>query len=431
MKKVQGWCKVRYEDFLEDDHMSKHQIHLTKHDVQNYPRPEQGMLRLWDSEIEGLYVLIPAAGKRTAYFRYRIQGRQRDFRIGRIDRLSLKAIRDEAKKCAARVELGQDIQEARNAAKLALREAKNNQGAPNLQLFGDFYQHYYIDYAKATLKDYRKRLRAIEFNFSQWFDKRLDEINVPLVASWRNHKLATPVTVGKGDNQKQRERTTGAINRPVGYLKALLSVAYEEAELLDHHPLDRLKPLKEPRHKRDRFLTNEEFKRLRNSLRGRDDYLPVLIELGINTGLRLNEMLTLEWGSVDLRNQTLTVESHYAKSKRKRTVPLNNSITAVIRDWKLRTQRFGPWVFTNPNTDNHYVSIYRAWNTAMQEAGIENFVRHDLRRTFGSWLAERGESIYVIKNLLGHSSVKVTEESYAYLQDKSQRDAVERLEAIA
>ena len=381
---------MRNGDSMEDDLMSKHEIHFTKHDVINYPRPKGGTIRLWDEEVEGLYVFIPAKGKLTAYFRYRFNGRQRDFRIGRIDRLSIKAIRDEAKKCAAKVELGHDPQEARNAAKLALQDAKKNQNAPKLIMFGDFFRHYYTDYAKANLKDYRKRLNAIEFNFSEWFDKRLDEINVPLVTSWRNHKMVTPVIVGKGNNQKQRERTPGAINRPVGYLKALLSVAYEQAELIDHHPLDRLKPLKEPRHKRDRFLTDEEFRRLRNSLRGRDDYLPVLIELGINTGLRLNEMLTLEWNSVDLKNQMLTVESHYAKSKRKRTVPLNQTITMVLRDWKLRTQRFGPWVFTNPNTENHYISIYRAWNTAMQEAGIENFVRHDLRRTFGSWLAERG-----------------------------------------
>ena len=63
----------------------------------------------------------------------------------------------------------------------------------------------------------------------------------------------------------------------------------------------------------------------------------------------------------------------------------------------------------------------------MKKADIQDFVRQDLRRTFGSWLAERGESIYVIKNLLGHSTVQVTESHYAYLQDESQRKAVNRL----
>ena len=409
---------------------SLNKVHITKAVIQRVSLPIHGALRIWDTEIANLFVRIPPSGNAVAYYRYRIFSRRRDYRIGRLDRLSMKMIREEAKKVAAKVELGQDPQHERNELKEKRQAELRKEMANRATTLGGFYDLYYTDYAKAHLKDFERRLRSLDNNFQHWFEWPMETITAAEVSQWRNKMLNTPVIRGKGLNRKESPRTPAAVNRPIAYLKALLTVASDEAEVIDRNPLAKLKPLREPQNPRKRFLTVEEYQRLLTVLKKREDYFPVFVELGIHTGLRMNEMLTLTWNNINFQDKQLLVESQYAKSKRKRTVPLNDRILLILKSWKIQAQCLGPWVFTNPDTQNHMVSVNRTWKVVMKEAGIKDFVRQDLRRTFGSWLAEHGESIYVIKDLLGHSTVQVTENHYAYLQDGSKCQAVRKLSSI-
>jgi integrase len=71
-------------------------------------------------------------------------------------------------------------------------------------------------------------------------------------------------------------------------------------------------------------------------------------------------------------------------------------------------------------------SFKTSWKSTLGRAGIENFRIHDLRHTFASWLVMQGESIYVVKDLLGHASITQTE-IYAHLAPDQGRQAVQRL----
>jgi len=83
-----------------------------------------------------------------------------------------------------------------------------------------------------------------------------------------------------------------------------------------------------------------------------------------------------------------------------------------------------PWVF---GYEWGKITTFKtSWTTARRCAGIEDFRIHDLRHTFASWLVMQGESIYVVKELLGHASVTQTE-IYAHLAPSQTREAVQRL----
>lgn len=54
------------------------------------------------------------------------------------------------------------------------------------------------------------------------------------------------------------------------------------------------------------------------------------------------------------------------------------------------------------------LNVQRDFRKACRKAGIENFVFHDLRHTFGTWLAQNGVDIYTIARYMGHEDLEST-----------------------
>lgn len=64
---------------------------------------------------------------------------------------------------------------------------------------------------------------------------------------------------------------------------------------------------------------------------------------------------------------------------------------------------------------------------ATQKAKLKDVNIHTLRHTFASYLAQKGQSVYVLKELLGHSEIKTTQ-IYTHLSGQNLREAVKCLE---
>ncbi len=89
-------------------------------------------------------------------------------------------------------------------------------------------------------------------------------------------------------------------------------------------------------------------------------------------------------------------------------------------DWDI----VGTDMYTNADPHVLRTSFY----TVLEKVGIENLWLHDLRRTFGTRLAQAGVDLYKISKLLGHRDIKATVQRYAYHCPDSLRDGVEILE---
>ncbi len=99
----------------------------------------------------------------------------------------------------------------------------------------------------------------------------------------------------------------------------------------------------------------------------------------------------------------------------------------MIGGRSLRSQNGkGDYVFTNPRTETHYVEIKRAFNSALDEADIEDFHFHDLRHTYASRLVRNGVDLNTVKELLGHSSITTTQR-YLHSQAEQKKRAVNSL----
>ena len=86
-----------------------------------------------------------------------------------------------------------------------------------------------------------------------------------------------------------------------------------------------------------------------------------------------------------------------------------------------------PWP-RHPHKDGRRIGdVKRGFTTACRRAGITDFQIHDLRHTCAAWLVSAGAPLTEVRDLLGHSTVKMTER-YAHLAPENVRAAVTLLE---
>jgi integrase len=71
--------------------------------------------------------------------------------------------------------------------------------------------------------------------------------------------------------------------------------------------------------------------------------------------------------------------------------------------------------------------VKKSFDTACKRAGISDFPMHDMRHTCAAWLVSSGVSLIEVRDLLGHSTIKMTER-YAHLAPENLRKAVRTLE---
>ncbi|MFA8308317.1 tyrosine-type recombinase/integrase [Burkholderia pseudomallei] len=160
----------------------------------------------------------------------------------------------------------------------------------------------------------------------------------------------------------------------------------------------------------------------------RQPHLRNFVRLALSTGCRKNELLALEWHRVDFERSHFRLECEHTKNGKRRLVPLNSGALSALRDqrdWVARHCTGSEWVFAS-SSGRRVGNLQKGFVAACARAGIENFRIHDLRHTFASWLVMEGVSLYVVKDLLGHSSITVTER-YAHLSPDQGHVAVQRL----
>ena len=144
------------------------------------------------------------------------------------------------------------------------------------------------------------------------------------------------------------------------------------------------------------------------------------------TGARKGELINLWWENVNLEKKYITIIStkeYKTKTGEKRTVPLNPSALQIIKRQKGINDKY---VFTGKEGNKiNQDKPYRALKTALKKGKIEGNI-HKFRHTFASHLVIAGESLYAVKELLGHKDIKHTM-IYAHLSPNKMQSVVTKL----
>lgn len=171
------------------------------------------------------------------------------------------------------------------------------------------------------------------------------------------------------------------------------------------------------------FWDEKEVRHFLNFIKQRHPTHHLLFRFLLNTGVRIGEAFALAWDDVDLKKGSICIRRNLnkvsgkiearTKSNRIRYIGLNPDL---VRDLSQAKTDSAELVFANESGRPMCLSnIYaRCFLPAMRNASLKRIRIHDLRHTFAAHFVMNGGSIYDLKQILGHSDIKMTER-YAHL----------------
>ena len=262
----------------------------------------------------------------------------------------------------------------------------------------------------------RDRYKSSAANLVTFFgDSRLDHISTTRIEEFKRARHLNGVK-------------TATINRDLRYLAQILKQAARE-RYIGRSPFDLAKffgnEIRERR--KPHILSYEEQETL---LAVAPPRIRVLTVLGVETGMRTGEMLSLRWEDIDFLGDVVRIE----KSKSMagiRNVPMTVFCKAELLRWRtLAGPQFSEWAFPALSNPRHPLQGgWQAWATALRKARIVFFPIYNLRHTFASRMTAAGVSPITIAQMLGHSSTQIVPR-YAQVLDQNRLDATKRLEAL-
>jgi integrase len=268
----------------------------------------------------------------------------------------------------------------------------------------------------STKKAYRGYLG--KWIVPRWGDYILPNIKAVEVEVWLKHLQRAPGTCCK--------------------IRNVMSVLFNHArryDLYDRNPIQWLRQSGQRRSAPD-VLTCNEIRQLLAALQPRER---IMVLLDVATGLRQSELFALKWKDVDFKNKQLwvtrsIVQQVVGKCKTKasqKPVPLHDHLIRDLRNWRRGTPYRTPesWVFASPQNrgKNPYWGkqlLRHHIRPVAQGLGITKRIGwHTFRRTYSTLLRATGAEFKVMQELMRHSTIRVTLDTYTQAVTSEKRAA--------
>ncbi len=311
-----------------------------------------------------------------------------------------------------------------------LRESPSRFVSNESVLLSAFLDEEFLPWCKArkTEKEYNRTAFTLGIMGNYFGVMRLNELTPKLIEeymAWR----------------KQRETPGKAIsNRTVNIDLIYLSQCFKKAVEWDYvgsNPCRRIKKLKENKN-RVRFFSQDEIDRL---ISVANPYAVRFFIMGICTGMRLREMLNLKISQIDIPGNVIHIVNDgdfQTKNGRNRDIPISAFFSmylqVYVKTWvhpltlavSGRTLEQSEYLFCNERGER-IKNFKTAYKTLLKRAGVKKATIHTMRHTFASHLIMKGVGIRTVQELLGHSSIAVTE-MYAHLSTGFKKKEIDLLD---
>jgi integrase len=345
-----------------------------------------------------------------------------------------------------------EVVAAKIQAKLVLGDEKIFESAsPKPVTFQDTAERWLESYAKvhcrpSTYEGYRRALRTCAF--PRFGTKPLPEVS-------REDLKGMIAAMGA------RGLSKSSIKLAVAPIRELYNHAIDDGAKLTNPAARMGRFLKDKTDRRLKIvpLTAEEVQRLLEAAADYDraraedwrrEFFPSVrcfLLCAVRTGLRLGEILGLQWGDLDYRGTFIEVRRQFTrgrialtKSGKIRRVDLSDQLCEAFRqaqeiretELAIEGRELDPEEPIFRNGAGHRLDPSRVSKTILRrcllQAGLRQVRFHDLRHTFASLLLANGESLVYVKDQLGHHSIQITVDTYGHLIPGSNRAAVNKLD---
>jgi len=282
--------------------------------------------------------------------------------------------------------------------------------------------------------------------------ERYDQIvRVHIIPALGRIKLTalTPRDVQLMVGQLRQTAAPASVIKIHGVLRNALGDA-ERLDLIPRNVARAVRPAMLTRTER-RALTAAEATKLLAQMQG--DRLEGVFTLALATGLRRGEVLGLRWHDTDLEGRMLFVRQTVQRvdgelrfvppktHRSTRSVPLSLLAVSVLSAQRVRQAEdhllVGPaWedhglVFaTHIGTPLEPRNVNRRFSTARSAAGLDWVRLHDLRHAFATFLLDQGEELRTVMDLLGHSTIRLTADTYGHVLPSRARSAVGAIDRV-
>ena len=171
------------------------------------------------------------------------------------------------------------------------------------------------------------------------------------------------------------------------------------------------------------------------------------ILLSLYAGLRVGEVCGLRWENIDLENGIIHIDSSVERIKNidkqngssktilvlsdtksdtsNRTIPISNILQIILLKNKQKNNRFVIEGKTYPYADPR--TLQYAFKKCLKECGLPEINYHALRHTFATRCVEAGVDIKSLSEILGHSNVNITLNTYVHSSLEQKKLQIEKL----
>ena len=168
----------------------------------------------------------------------------------------------------------------------------------------------------------------------------------------------------------------------------------------------------------------EKIKSMYYYLNGKDPKYGIMFKLGLNTGLRISDILPLK--TQDIFNEKGEFKDYLVikekKTGKEKKIKLNNALKNALRAFVSKDERNQDhYLFLNRKSGGHIkrIQAYKVLKKAACICGVENFGTHSMRKTWGYWTYKASKyNIGLIMDTFNHSSQNVTLRYIGVSQDQ-------------